>query len=266
MADRKKEKKCEKGAAAWLLTYGDMTTLLLTFFILMFTVAEIDGHELKLILSSFTGSFGIMDGGLTLQPGPLAQMGMTVETLPSKKAAQKLSKALKEAQNEFKPEQKARRIRVSEDVRGLVISMAGQTYFEPDSAVIKPEGKRVLEKVARLILSIKANTGTDKQVEIEGHASLEPETVIDKEKFNISKPKIWKRNLQLSTDRAKNVEIFLIERFIEREVLPVIKLSDKKQIAKFVAKGYGEFQPLESNETPEERAWNRRVDIVIKRD
>ncbi|MCK4803138.1 MAG: flagellar motor protein MotB, partial [Spirochaetes bacterium] len=47
----KPTKKVRRGAPAWMLTYGDMTTLLLTFFILMFTTAEIEGRELQLILS-----------------------------------------------------------------------------------------------------------------------------------------------------------------------------------------------------------------------
>ncbi len=79
----------------------------------------------------------------------------------------------------------------------------------------------------------------------------------------------WEKNLDLSTDRAKNVEKFLIKIFKEHGSPPVIKLGDEKDkrfIAKFVAKGYGEFQPVESNETPETRASNRRVDIIIKRD
>ena len=52
---KKKCPKCEEGAADWLLTYGDMTTLLLTFFIMLLTSATVDGQKLKLILSAFPG-------------------------------------------------------------------------------------------------------------------------------------------------------------------------------------------------------------------
>jgi len=248
--ERKKKCKCEAGAAAWLLTYGDMTTLLLTFFILMFTVAEIDGQELKLILSFFTGSFGVMEGGLTLQKGPLAEMGHTVERLPSKQSGNQLSKSTLIAQSEFKPEVQSRKIKLTEDVRGLVISIPGQTYFEPNSAVLNRRGKQLLDKIARLLTNIKEKTGLNNQVEIEGHASHEPGS------------NIWKDNLDISTDRAKEVEKFLIDR---GDVSPVI-VKNKRQKAKFVVKGYGEFEPMEANDTPEQRAWNRRVDIVIKRD
>ena len=53
-ADKKRKKKCPpEGAAEWLVTYGDMTTLLLTFFVLMFTTATVDGYKLKMILAAF---------------------------------------------------------------------------------------------------------------------------------------------------------------------------------------------------------------------
>ncbi|MBA7634693.1 hypothetical protein ES703_42283 [subsurface metagenome] len=62
MPRKKKCPKCEEGAPDWLLTYGDMTTLLLTFFIMMFTTAEVDGSELRMILAAFQG-LGNLRGG-----------------------------------------------------------------------------------------------------------------------------------------------------------------------------------------------------------
>ncbi len=248
---RNKKQKCPR-IAGWMTTFTDMTTLLLTFFILMFTVAEIDGYELRLILSSFTGSFGVMEGGLTLQKGPLAEMGMTVETLPSKKAANKLSKAFNEADSDFKSKID-RRIKMTENLRGYIISIPAQAYFEQGSASLTPKGKELMEKIAKLIKNIKTNTGINSQIEIEGHASREPEG-----------NKMY-RNLELSTARAITIERFFIE---ESGVSPTIDRSDqgKSPLAKFVVKGFGEFQPLETNDFEAGRASNRRVDIVIKRD
>ena len=61
----KKQRKCPpEGAADWLLTYGDMTTLLLTFFIMLLTTATVDGYELKMILAAFEG-LGVYQGGYT---------------------------------------------------------------------------------------------------------------------------------------------------------------------------------------------------------
>jgi chemotaxis protein MotB len=51
----KKQKKCEEGAPAWLLSWGDLTTLLLTFFVMMYDTGSIDQVELNLVLSAFQG-------------------------------------------------------------------------------------------------------------------------------------------------------------------------------------------------------------------
>ena len=76
MSDDRKKKK--KGGAAptpgWMVSYGDMTTLLLTFFVFMFTTATIDGQEFRLVLTAFRGSLGMLTGGMTLQKGRLEEM------------------------------------------------------------------------------------------------------------------------------------------------------------------------------------------------
>src|SRR6056297_3746392 len=104
MAEKKKCKKCPpEGAADWLLTYGDMTTLLLTFFVLMFTTATIDGYELRLILAAFPG-LGNYTGGNTLEAGPLAELGNTIESLPSMERGRALDQARRQAISIFSPE------------------------------------------------------------------------------------------------------------------------------------------------------------------
>jgi len=82
MAGKKKTKCPPEGAADWLLTYGDMVTLLLTFFVLLYTTAEVDGYRLRLVLAAFPG-LGSYQGGVTLSEGRLAELGNTIETLPS---------------------------------------------------------------------------------------------------------------------------------------------------------------------------------------
>jgi len=111
----KKEKRKKRGTPAWMVTYGDMTTLLLTFFILMFTTAEIEGRELQLILSAFRGSLGMHTGGLTLSKGVLAELGQQIETLPSKEKGERLAKAVEKAVAIFQPEVKSRNVKITED-------------------------------------------------------------------------------------------------------------------------------------------------------
>ncbi|PKL15465.1 MAG: flagellar motor protein MotB, partial [Spirochaetae bacterium HGW-Spirochaetae-6] len=134
-----KKCNCKKGAAAWLLTYGDMTTLLLTFFILMFNISEISAINLQLVLSAFRGSFSVYEGGSTLSKGVLADMGMTVQSLPSRQQGSRMDKSLKRAVSVLEPEIKTKRVQVREDERGIVISLMGGTFFEPGDAQLLPE-------------------------------------------------------------------------------------------------------------------------------
>src|SRR6056297_3644049 len=123
MARPGKCKKCPpEGAADWMLTYGDMVTLLLTFFVMMYTTAEVDGSQLKLILAAFSG-LGVLEGENTLQAGELAELGNNIMTLPSVDKGRALDKARKRAISQFQPEIKSKKVRVTEDERGLVISL-----------------------------------------------------------------------------------------------------------------------------------------------
>ena len=72
----KKSEKKSYAAPEYMLTYGDMVTLLLTFFVAMFTFGEADPREMRLILSSFSGNLGVFEGGMTLSKGQLADMGI----------------------------------------------------------------------------------------------------------------------------------------------------------------------------------------------
>ncbi|MDY7029979.1 MAG: flagellar motor protein MotB, partial [Spirochaetota bacterium] len=125
MAERQRKKKCPpEGAPEWMTTYGDMVTLLLTFFVMLYTTATVDGAKIQLILAAFQG-LGLRSGGTTLQAtGELADMGNTIMSLPSVQKGRALDEARKKAISMFQPEIQAKKVRVKEDERGLVISLA----------------------------------------------------------------------------------------------------------------------------------------------
>ncbi len=236
-ADRgKKCPKCEEGAPDWLLTYGDMTTLLLTFFIMMFTTAEVNGSELRLILAAFQG-LGSLFGGNTLEMGKLAELGNTIMTLPSRQKGSALDKARKLAVSLFKPELRTKKVRIKEDERGLVISLAADTFFKPASAKLNMEEARTtLQKVAELLNSPELK---GRKFRIEGHTDSTPTDP------NGPYPTNW----ELSTARATNVLHYLVD----------FGVNEKQ----FQVAGFADTVPIASNDTPEGRAYNRRVDIVI---
>jgi len=237
---RKKERK---GAPDWLLTYGDMTTLLLTFFILMFTTAEIEGRQLQLILSAFRGSFGLFKGGLTLSSGVLAELGQQVESLPAKEKGDKLAKALKKAVSIFQPEIKSKRVKITEDERGIVISLVADAFFESGSAQLTPVGRAIIDKIGRFLSDPEFR---ENMIRVEGHTDNTP--ISPQSPFY----KLYPTNWELSSARAVKVVRILTEQY---------GISGKN----LEAVGYGEYHPVESNDIEEGRAYNRRIEIVLMR-
>ena len=232
----KKKKKQDEGAPDWLLTYGDMTTLLLTFFIMMFTTAEIDGSELRMILAAFQG-LGSFTGGNTLQAGKLAELGNTIMSLPSMERGTALDKARKTAVSVFQPEIATKQVRVKEDERGLIISLAADAFFRPASAEIDiEEARAVLQKMARFLSSAEIS---DRKFRLEGHTDSTP---TDPEG-------VWATNWELSTARATNVLHYLVDFGVQEN--------------QFQVAGFADTVPFFTNETPEGQAYNRRVDVVI---
>jgi chemotaxis protein MotB len=120
--------------------------------------------------------------------------------------------------------------------RGLVITFVAEVLFDSGKAKIKPEGKKMLDKVARVI----REEDIDNDIGVEGHTDNEP-----------IKYSGWKSNWELSTARATSVLHYLVD---DGGLTPE-RLS---------ATGYGEYRPIASNATPEGRQKNRRVEIIIK--
>ncbi len=237
MANNKKCPECKQNVPLFILTYSDMVTLLLTFFVVLFTIAKIDGREFRLILSAFRGSLGVFKGGQTLSKGKLEEMGMTLETLPSTEEGRSLSRSIKIATEVFKPEVKTKRVRIIEEERGLVISLIGSSHFEPASARLTDPIKRVLIKVGKLIRTLNSF------VRIEGHTSERPvATGRSVERYET--------NWELASQRAINVLRYLHD-------------SEDVDPEKMSATTYGKYRSINSSDTPEGRAINRRIDIVV---
>lgn len=239
MAKKAKCPKCEAGAPAYMLTYGDMVTLLMTFFVLLFSFAEVDGRTFRLVLSSFRGSLGIFTGGTSLSKGRLEEMGMTIDSLPSTQRGTALSKSYREAVSLFQPEIKHRKIKIQEDERGIIITLLNDAYFAPGSAVISQDLQKTLVKLAKLIRPIPSF------VRIEGHTDNQPIPITGVREG-------YETNWELSGARSINILRFLIE---------TEDINEKKMSA--VA--FGATRPLYPNDTPERRSFNRRVDVVILR-
>ena len=236
MPTAKKEKKPPAGVPDWMVTFADMVTLLMTFFVMMFTTAEVDGSELRLILAAFQG-VGSLSGGNTLEEGKLAELGNTIMSLPSKDRGSALAKARKAAVSLFEPEIKTKKVRVTEDERGLVITLAADSFFKSGSADVDIENTRsILQRLSGLLSSSDLKS---RKFRIECHTDSIPTNPEGE----------FASNWELSTGRAINTLHYLVDFGVDENQFQVAGLADTV--------------PFFSNETPEGRAQNRRIDVII---
>jgi len=217
--------------------------LLLCFFIMLYTTGKTDAREMQIILSAFKSTTGLFTGGQTLSKGSLEEMGMTIESLPSQTQGRNLSKSNKDATEVFKPEIQAGKVRISEDERGLIISLVGADYFYPGSAILTPAIKETLAKAAGLIQTL------ERFVRVEGHSDMDS---ITPSGFTNREEREYLNNWDLAGARSINSTVFMVN---AKELDP----------SKFQAVSFGSYRPLalENSGTPEAKAFNRRIDIVI---
>jgi chemotaxis protein MotB len=235
---RAKKKQELGGLAEWIVTYGDMVTLLLCFFVALFDTTDADVIQINQMISSLNNiGMGASSGGNTLSAGKLAELGNSIGTLPSMERGRLLATAKKKAVSLFQPEIKSNKVRITSDERGLVISLASDAFFRPASANINIEETRTM--LIRLAELLKSDELEGRKFRIEGHTDESP--------TDPAGP--WFSNWELSSARALNVLHYLTD-FGAPE--------NRFQVAGFAA-----TVPIADNGTEEGRAYNRRVDIII---
>lgn len=238
----KKCPPCKKGAPEYMNTYGDMMTLLLCFFVLLFAFSSMDSQKFQTIMKAFKGSLGVMKGGKTVSPEQL----VTDSRIQSKGTELRFEKLAKEIQDELSNIEKEKKLKEGKEdkaleekatvkitERGIEISLGDRTLFDLGKAKLKPEARSILKIVYSKL------KGLGNNIIIEGHTDNIP---INTLRF----PSNW----ELSTTRATNVLRFLLG-------------EDSKLRGRVSAAGYADTKPLISNETESGRRKNRRVDIVI---
>lgn len=234
----KEKKEPEKPSTAWQGTYGDMITLMLCFFVMLYDPTEIDITQLATITQSLQmNETESVNGGMSLSTGKLSDLGNTINSLPAIEKGRSLGLAKKKAVSLFAPDVKSNRITITSDERGLVISLAADNFFEEGSADLNIDETR--ETLLRLSDFFKDPELKNRRFRIEGHTDNTP--VAADSKF-IS-------NWELSAGRAMNVLHYLADFGVDEN--------------KFSVAGYADTRPKFSNDSPETRAYNRRVDIII---
>ena len=251
MAKREK-KEPEKPSTAWQGTYGDMITLMLCFFVLLYNPSEIDVTQLATITESLQmNQTEAPTGGMSLSTGRLAELGNTISSLPSLEKGKSLGTAMKKAVSLFSPEIKSNRITITSDERGVVISLASDAFFKKGSAELNIDETR--ETLLRLSEFFNYPELKERRFRIEGHTDNTPVTHLlsDDEDDNTDVKQIqnFNSNWELSAQRAINVLYYLADFGVDEQ--------------KFCVAGYADTRPKFDNSTPEGQAYNRRVDIII---
>lgn len=232
MARRKGEEEHAGNHERWLLTYADLITLLMIFFILMYTMANIDKKKFADLSSSLSAAFVGQQPSNNIIPQDSAGPSITPGKSGEKRKMDEAEKKLKEM---IKKQGLQDKIKLSQEERGLVISLKESLLFDLGSAEVKPNARNVIKTIGKILIAL------PNAVRAEGHTDNLP---ISTREF----PSNW----ELSTARATNVVKVLIN---DVHYSPNL-LS---------ATGYGEFRPLVPNTTNDNRQQNRRVDIIVVR-
>jgi len=246
--NKRNKDEAKKGQPDWLMTYSDMVTLCLAFFVLLYSFSTLDATKWKTVVYSLQGALGPLDGGDGILEGLPQTVGdngkenedeINQESVEEFLKYQEEMKELEQLQSELKEYLSGvnmdANIAVEMEERGLVLRFQDSVLFEKSKADLLSQSTGIMREIAGILKN------TDNPIRIEGHTDDLP---INTTKF----PSNW----ELSTTRATNVLRFLIN-----EGLPGDRLS---------AVGYGEYHPLIKNEDEESRKKNRRVDIVLIRE
>ena len=234
----KKAKEPEKPSTAWQGTYGDMITLMLCFFVMLYNPSEVDVTQLATITQSLQmQETESTSGGMSLSAGRLSDLGNNINSLPSLEKGKSLGLAKKKAVSLFAPDVKSNKITITSDERGLVITLLSDNFFEEGSADLNINETR--ETLLRLAEFFRSPELSDRRYRIEGHTDNTP----------VSAESIFPSNWELSATRAVNVLHYLADYGVDEN--------------KFSVAGYSDTRPKFSNDTAEGRAYNRRVDIII---
>lgn len=234
----RKKKKSGSGGANWMDTYGDMVTLLLCFFVLLYSMSSIDSEKWELLVKSFNPDATELSQIVTTQGKndndyPVeGSMNLPENADDFDKLYYVLSEYI--SQNNLQGD-----IELSRGDGFTFITFRDNVFFDGDSFVLKDEGKAVLDEFCNAITDA---VDSIEEIQILGHTSQ-------------ARPDVPNEPISdrfLSSNRATEVLLYIQEKNI---IDP----------AKLVSCGYGQFRPISSFETRESRAKNRRVEILITR-
>jgi len=249
----KKEPEKQPNHERWLVSYGDLLTLLLAVFVVMYAMSQSDKKKTEEVMQSMQAAFGMARAGA---PAPKINVITSNAINPIPDIKPRISSPIDKGQNnvnrprtmatdsDFRQIKSAleayltkegirEKVNVNITKRGLVVSLKEAGFFDSGSAAVKPQSLTTIAAIAETL------NNYSNEIRVEGHTDNVP----------IKTPQ-FRSNWELSTTRANNIMHVLSENY---GLAP----------GRFSTVGYGEYRPIDTNNSQEGRAKNRRVDIVL---
>jgi chemotaxis protein MotB len=247
----------QEGAPDWVVTFGDLMSLLLCFFVLLLSFSEMDKAKYKQVAGSLAKAFGVQYQTKTMTPPKGISMvakDFDQELIPThrkeefvemqriqrenvelqrrKDVGERLKEEIESSLQAMDGMEKLISVEVGENE--VSIRLMGESTFDSGKAYIRPQMRPLLKKIAAVLRE------QEGEITVVGHTDNVP---------------IWegiyKSNLGLSMARAASVADYLLHQ----------GLLEPERVATM---GFGEYRPFETNNTPEGRQKNRRVEIKLK--
>ena len=223
-----KKKRGGGGGANWMDTYGDMVTLLLCFFVMLYSMSTMDKEKWIALVESFNP-----DAITEQNPG-----GHEISNeITQEQIDADIEKLYQAMQQYIQEENLTTQISITKGSGYMFVSFDDTVFFDGDSYELLDAGKKILDQVA---LSIADVSESIDEIRILGHTA------------------------QASANRPNRVQV---DRFLasNRATVVTVYLQEKNIIdpARLVSVGYGQWRPIADNATNDGRAQNRRVELMV---
>jgi len=244
-----KAKSESSGAPAWMATFADLMALMMCFFVLLFSFSQIDESKYRLMVDSMSKGFGAQQVQLQSPSTPSASLSSpsSINSPFSQfQAPSRSSRSRSRVQTSDSTSSTAKQVKAVMDkdiAQGKVtvetigntvlIRLPEEVAFPPGSDAVSAQMSEIIDRLAP---AMRASTGT---IMVSGHTDDVPIASAE-----------FESNWELSADRAVAV------------IHQVVKLTGLDE-SRFAAVGNGSTKPIAPNDTPENRAKNRRVEISI---
>lgn len=239
---RKRYEEEPESHERWLVSYADFITLLFAFFVVMYAVSSVNDGKVKAASNALTTAFGRLPAAT---PPVHDRLAPELPLLPRqsiyrsrlndnaiRREKEQLTTIARDLLTALAPLVSQGKVRVTQGARGITVEINASVLFAPGDAKLSAQSVEALAAVAQVLKD------DLHAIQVEGHTDNVP-----------IRNALYPSNWELSSVRASSV----VRLFIDNGVAPL----------RLTAIGHGANRPVESNDTPEGRLRNRRVQLMI---